>query len=219
MGQNVTTPADTLTYQVYNSAGELQSTTTIPAPPDTYIQTSVESLAKAESQGLPYVPLPTSAAQMQQADTALRASIEQQQGATANSPSVSNEATLIPDIGCGLSTRVTGSYAAPASGATVNFAVNYNTEGGSCGINVTAYAANLNPGTSSSVYQCALSWAGNSTAPNAVIPNYYPNDDWFYDSTGVQWSGGGGYSFDSVAGLSGCGPFATETSGSIVLTN
>ncbi|NMP21082.1 hypothetical protein [Sulfobacillus harzensis] len=213
VGKDITQPSDTITYQVFDREGKLISTQTEPVAPATYIETSVEPLSDAVSQGVPYVPLPSSPSQWPQAEAQLHTLIAQQEG-------VSGQQAADPTIGCNQSIRATGAYQFPDASTTVNYAVTYNTYNGACGIAITDYAANLNPSTSSSVYQCTLSWqdGGYSETPDVRIPNYYPNDDW-YNAGDLGWTGGGGYNFYTYAGLNGCSVYDHQAYGYMTLNN
>ena len=82
VGKNITTSSDLLTWQIYNQQGALLSIKTTPAPPDSYIETSVEPLATAQAHNAAYVPLPQTQAQFQAAAAKLHSILTQRSGVT-----------------------------------------------------------------------------------------------------------------------------------------
>lgn len=155
VGKNITTAADLETWQIFNAEGTLLTTQTVPAPPDSYIETRVEPLATAEAQGDSYVPLPQSAAQFQAALVTLHGMLVQQTSADSDST-----VNATPAVSCNERVSVKSYIPFSAANTHVNYSVTYNTGtvASGCGIGILNYSSNLNPSTSSSVYQCEMTW-------------------------------------------------------------
>ena len=106
-----------------------------------------------------------------------------------------------------------------ANDAVVNYSVTYNTYSTGCGVTITNYSSNINPSSSETIDQCTLSWqnGGYNYVPDVRIPNFYPNDSQY--STTLGWTGGGGSTFYTYAGLGGCSFYDSSAYGYVTLNN
>lgn len=211
MGTNAVESGDTLTYINCNAQGQTLWAKTIPAPADSMVAWILEPRAQATSQHQPFIALQDQTVQQIHAQmTTMQESMASQ--AVSQARTAGKTVSVSPQIACGTSARVTGAYAVTDANTRLNYAVDYY-KTPQCSIGVGDYAANLNPSTTTPVYQCDFNWYGNDFSPDEPVPNF---PTWL--NITINWAGGTGYAFTNYTQANGCYPWdGTTYSGWVTL--